>query len=71
VSPRLFKTREGLAAFLASRPGKMLHISVQHDATCSPSICRCSPWFEVREATVEACLNGIEAQRVWTRETAS
>ena len=69
--PRTFKTTAGAAAFIAQRPGRVLHITVLHDDACTPSRCMCRPAFEVREGTVENFLRGEREQAEWIRRVAS
>jgi hypothetical protein len=70
---RLFKTQHGLDAWIAAHTGRAgaYHVMVLHDDACSPSRCSCKPWFEVRDLTTDAVLEGQRLQDKWTKETAS
>ena len=69
----MFKSIEGLRAFLASREGVALHISVEHDALarCTPNSCRCRPQYRVEELTAGTWLRAERAEREWLAEGVS
>ena len=70
MRPRVFKTIEGLRAFLASREGVALHVSVEHDAEtrCTPSRCVCRPQYRVEKMTADTWLRAERAEREWLAE---
>ena len=70
MTPRTFKTVEGLRAFTARRPG-VWHVIVLHDDACTPSRCTCAPWYELRDLTVESYQAGIEGERAWRKAVCS
>jgi hypothetical protein len=67
MKPRLFKTHAAFIEFTRANPGRVFSVGVMHDDACSPSGCVCAPWYEVREATPEALLEGQRAQAAWVR----
>jgi hypothetical protein len=73
MKPRLFKTRAGLDAFMASHAesGGAFHMVILHEDGCTPSSCRCSPWYEVRALTVDNVLDGAKREAKWRKESTS
>ncbi len=72
MRPRLFKTREGYLAFLASAPAGVYHAIILHDGdACASGRCVCQPWYRVEDMTVENYLEGQEAERQWRKGAAS
>ena len=68
---RTFKTQSGLASFLASRPAQAYDLRILHDRQCTPSACRCKPWFELRPLTVANHLEGVRLESEWRKAVAS
>lgn len=73
MKPRLFKTQSAMQAFMLSQTarGHVWSVLVMHDSICTPSVCRCRPWYEVRPATPETIIEGARAQAKWVKETTS
>lgn len=70
---RRFNCGRDLLAFIESRTPRVWHITVLHDddAGCTPSSCRCSPEYELREGTAESFIEGARRTREWIRKVAS
>jgi hypothetical protein len=73
VKPRVFKTHDGMVAFMRSQAskGKAWHMLILHDDGCSPARCSCQPWYEVRPLTVDNYIEGQKAQAQWVKESTS
>jgi hypothetical protein len=74
MTPRLFKTRSGLLAFLAAQQGRgrAFNVLVLHDNGCltrtqGSDACNCKPWFKVRDMSVETHLADLKAQNEWVK----
>jgi hypothetical protein len=68
---RLFKSVDGLRAFLDTQKGNAVHVMVLHDDGCSPSRCACKPWFEVQDLTADVWIDAESRQAAWIKGTAS
>jgi hypothetical protein len=76
--PRLFKTREGFANWVAAHPAasldfKPIHVSLLHDDDCEIFTlgCSCRPWYRVQLATPEGLAEGARQQRAWRKSKAA
>ena len=69
MSERIFKTRHAFETFMASQRPGVWHVLVMHDAQCTPTTCRCKPWFKVQKATEESVADGAAKQAEWVTKS--
>jgi hypothetical protein len=76
VTPRLFKSREGFANWVAAHPARALnfqpiHITLLHDDWCAFPDCNCRPWIHVEIATPGNVTEGARQERAWRKSRAA
>lgn len=65
------ETAAEFEAVIAALAGCALHVRIEHDDACTPSVCMCSPHYVIERLSVDTYTAGRDAQRRWLRESTS